>query len=50
MTLKEREKIYSAADLVQKNYLELRKEQNVNIDKLIDVFIDKGEKMSTAAE
>ena len=42
MTIKEREKIYFAADLVQKNYLELRKDQNVSLDKLIDVFIEKG--------
>ena len=27
MTMKEREKIYIAAELVQKNYLELRREQ-----------------------
>ena len=32
LTIKEREKIYFAADLVQKNYLELRKDQDANLD------------------
>ena len=43
--MKEREKIYFAADLVQKNYLEMRKDQiqNISLDKLIDAFIEKGQ-------
>ena len=50
--MKEREKIYFAADLVQKNYLELRKDrqlQNVSLDKLIDAFIEKGQAKQTSA-
>lgn len=52
LTMKEREKIYFAADLVQKNYLELRKDQhlqNVSLDKLIDAFIEKGQAKQTSA-
>lgn len=41
--MKEREKIYIAADLVQKNYLEMRQENaDVNLDFMVDVFIDQG--------
>ena len=48
---KEREKIYIAADLIQKNYLELKKEQpDLKLDKVIDVFIEKGTKLSPQVE
>ena len=42
MSAREREKIFVAAELVQKNYLELRSSQEVSLEKLIDVFIERG--------
>ena len=49
--MKEREKIYIAADLVQKNYLELRKQKpDVNLDQMVDVFIEKGQRLNPNIE
>ena len=47
LTIKEREKIYFAADLVQKHYLELQKDSDVNLDQMIDIFIMKDQKLNT---
>ena len=49
--MKEREKIFIAAELIQKNYLELRKEQaDLKLDKVIEVFIEKGTRLSPQIE
>lgn len=51
LTMKEREKIFIAAELIQKNYLELRKEQaDLKLDKVIEVFIEKGTRLSPQIE
>ena len=45
--MKEREKIFIAAELIQKNYLELRKEQvDLKLDKVIEVFLEKGSRLN----
>lgn len=41
LTVREREKIYCTVDMVQKNYLELRKDQRADIDLLVEQFIEK---------
>ena len=40
-------RIHFAADVVQKNYLELRKEsQDITLDKILQVCIEKGQRVS----
>ena len=47
LTMKEREKIYIAAELIQKNYFNLHKEySDLQLDAVIQVFIEKGWKLS----
>jgi len=51
LTIKEREKIFIAAELIQKNYLELRKEQaDLKLEKVIEVFIEKGTRLNPQVE
>lgn len=51
LSMKEREKIYYAVDLVQKNYLELRKDQDDgSIYQLVDSFIESKEQLKVINE
>ena len=41
--MKERDKIYMAAEFVQKNFIEMRKErEDITLDKVIECFYEKG--------
>ena len=40
---KEAMKIYQAAELVQKHYLEMKRDQDVSVEKLLDEFLERGQ-------
>ena len=44
--MKEREKIYFAADLIQKNYLEMHEEKGISMDQLLTNLVEKGQKIN----
>ena len=47
MSLKERERVYLTAELVQRNFIELRKEDpDLDLEKLLEVLAEKGYKIS----
>ena len=47
MTEKEAKKINQAAELVQKHYLELKKDSDVSVEKLLDVFLERSQKLTS---